>query len=108
MNPNIAGIVAVAVGLVVFRIVSNRARGWSPSNRLWTAIVCAPGAIASLMACVYYLHLLPERAWFYELRSWRGSEFLVIFLGGLLGVAASCFPRRILIAWLFLFLAVAM
>jgi hypothetical protein len=54
-------------------------------------------AIPSVLFAVYYLHVLPERAWFYTLRSWPGSELLVIFLGGATGAFAALLSRCLLI-----------
>ena len=58
-----------------------------------TCLVCAclaalPGATFTL----YYTHLLPEHAWYYEFRSWPGTEFLVAFTGAACGVIASFLP----------------
>jgi hypothetical protein len=56
---------------------------------------------------VYYLHVLPEYEWFYTLRSWPGSEFLVVFLGCAGGIAASLIPRMLLSLPLFAVLVLA-
>jgi len=64
-------------------------------------------AIPSLLFVVYYLHLLSERAWFYTLRSWHGTEFLVVFLGCAGGAAASLFHRLLVGFPLFALLVIA-
>ena len=51
--------------------------------------------------------LLPEYEWFYTLRSWPGSEFLVVFLGCADGAAAALIPRVLLSLPLFATLALA-
>jgi predicted double-glycine peptidase len=50
-------------------------------------------SIPALLSSFYYFHVLPEVAWFYTLRSWTGSEFLVVFLGAAGGAAGSLLPR---------------
>jgi hypothetical protein len=49
--------------------------------------------LPSLWFAAYYAHVLPEYEWFYELRSWPGTEFLVVFLGCAAGASASLLPR---------------
>jgi hypothetical protein len=59
-------------------------------------------AIPTILFSVYYLHILPEKAWFYTLRSWVGSEFLAVFLGGAGAALATLLPRLLLALPLFL------
>jgi len=61
-------------------------------------------SIPSILFAVYYLHVLPEQAWFYTLRSWSGSEFLIVFLGCAAAAAASLLPRLLLGVPLFVLL----
>ncbi len=53
-------------------------------------------AVPSILYAVYYLHILPEQAWFYTLRSYRGSELLLVFLGLSAGSFATFLPRLLL------------
>jgi len=56
-------------------------------------------AVLSFPACLmglYYLHLLPEWAWFYTFRSWAGSEFCVVPLGASAALFATWLPRALL------------
>ena len=64
-------------------------------------------AIPSILFAVYYLHILPERAWFYTLRSWSGSELLIVFLGGATGAFATLLPRSLLLLPLCTLVAIA-
>ena len=64
-------------------------------------------AIPSILFAVYDLHRLPERAWFYTLRSWRGSELLIVFLGGATGAFATLLPRPLLVLPLCALIAMA-
>ena len=54
-------------------------------------------AVPAVLFGVYYLHVLPEREWFYTLRSWRGSELLGVFLGCAGGALASLLARPLLV-----------
>src|SRR4051812_28343897 len=56
-------------------------------------LVCS---IPSPLFGIYYLHVLPERAWFYQLLSYAGSEFWILFLGALMGMVAASLPRLLL------------
>ncbi|HEX9048847.1 MAG TPA: cysteine peptidase family C39 domain-containing protein [Verrucomicrobiae bacterium] len=50
---------------------------------------------------------MPEYEWYYTLRSWPGSELLVVFLGCAGGVAAALLPRILLSLPLFAMLVLA-
>jgi hypothetical protein len=52
-------------------------------------------SVPYLLFDIYYLHVLPEMAWFYEFRSWPGTEFLLVFVGGAAGALASLLPRSL-------------
>lgn len=87
---------------MVFGIGYQHAAKWKMGRRISAALILLVLSLPALGFSLYYLHILPERAWFYELRSWRGSEFLVIFLGGFMAVFASLFPRPLLSLWFLL------
>jgi Peptidase C39 family len=95
---NILGAVAVAFSIWVFALTYRHLRHRSAIARLACFSALAPLAIPSVLFATYYLHLLPDREWFYTLRSWRGTEFLVVFLGGFAGAAASLLPRWLRLA----------
>ncbi len=63
--------------------------------------------IPFLLFCIYYLHVLPEREWFYQLRSIRGSELTCIPMGIAAGSLASLVSRKILPMLLILFTCAA-
>lgn len=96
MHLNIVGFFAVVLAIVAFfctyRIVKARSR----KVRILCLGIFSLLAIPALLFSVYYLHVLPEKAWFYTLRSIRGSEFLVIFLGCAAGVFSMLLPRFLL------------
>ena len=93
---NYLGLLAVALSIVTFALVYRQLRARSTSVRLLTLSVLALLAVPSILFAIYYLHILPEHAWFYTFHSWRGTEFLVLFLGGAGGALATLLPRFLL------------
>ena len=108
MNANPIGLLAVGTSLVAFVLCYTNLRARGIRLRLALLALFALGAIPSVLFAVYYLHVLPEWAWFYTLRSWRGTEFLVVFLGLATGALASLLPRFLLGLPLSVLLALAM
>lgn len=102
---NLLGVTAVICSVFVFALTYNLLCRRSLMVRLAFLVGFALLATPSVLFAVYYLHVLPERAWFYSLRSWNGSEFLVIFLGCAAAAAASLLPRLLLGVPLFVLLA---
>ena len=98
MNANGIGFAAAAVSLVLFHFAwKTGARlpvGWKTWFTLLAVMLALPGASFA----IYYTHLFPEAAWYYEFRSRVGSEWLVIPIGVAGGLVASFFPRRWLMA----------
>ena len=105
MNP--IGIAAIVFSVVGFAVTHKLLRHRSIPVRIRFLCAFALLAVPSILFAVYYLHVLPEYGWFYTLRSWPGSEFLVIFLGCAGGAAASLIPRMLLILPLFAALVMA-
>lgn len=104
---NYLGAVAVVSSLVAFALVH---RLFSPkplATRVVLFGVLALLSVPSLLSALYYLHVVPEWAWFYTLRSWRGSEFFVIFLGAAGGALAALLVRWLLVLPLLGVLALA-
>lgn len=93
MHPNYTGIIGAALAAALFAIVYSKLKGAKLSLRLIWLVVFALFSIPALSFTVYYLHLFPEKAAYYEFRSMRGVELLVIFLGGAGGVFATLLPR---------------
>lgn len=67
------------------------------------AILALPGASFA----AHYVHVLPEAGWYYEFRSWRGTECLLLMLGPAGGLFASLLPRNLLLLPLFVTTALA-
>jgi Peptidase C39 family len=92
-HPNYIGLAAVAVSLLAFRQAHHLLRPRSfPKRLLWLGILTIL-SLPALGFALHYLHLWREREWFYELRSWPGSEFLAVFLGAAGGACAAVLPR---------------
>jgi hypothetical protein len=94
MNP--LGAMAAILAIAVFAFIYRWLRGTPLKLRLLWLALFSFLSIPALLFAIYYLHVLPERAWFYELRSWRGSEFLALFLGAAAGAFAALLPRILL------------
>ena len=105
MNPNYTGLVALGLSLLVFVSVEAKLRPEPVRIRCLFFIVSIFLAVPSFLFAFYYVHLMPEWEWFYELRSIKGSEFLVLFLGAALGASASLLSRRVYGFSLFILLA---
>jgi predicted double-glycine peptidase len=104
---NYIGVAAVALSVICFAATHKLLGHLSTSTRIFFLCCFALLAVPSVWFAIYYLHVLPEYEWFYTLRSWRGSEFLVVFLGCAVGVAASLIPRTLLGLPLFAVLVLA-
>ncbi len=97
MNPNLIGLLSVGLSFTAFALAFATLSPRNVSARVAAFAVFALLAIPSILFAIYYLHVLPERAWFFTLRSWRGTELLVVFLGIATGASATLLPRLLLI-----------
>lgn len=101
MNPNWLGTICASGALAAFflsyRVAMNAARRTRALLAVAAVILAIPGATFA----GYYAHVLPEQSWYYEFRSWRGTECLLIMLGVAGGLVASLLPRMMLILPLF-------
>lgn len=97
MGCNFLGLFCGILTVALFAFTHRRALQAKANNRwllMGAAVVLAtPG----LYQAVYYLHVLPETEWFYEVRSWAGAELWVLPLGLLGGCVAALLPRRWLV-----------
>lgn len=97
-NLNLIGLCAAIMTLIAFKVAFHIARPQSVTKRILWCVVLGAFGTPSVLFAAYYLKILPEWAWFYEMRSWRGSEFLVVSLGASAGILASLLPRMALVA----------
>jgi hypothetical protein len=107
MNPNPIGIAAAVLSVAAFALTYTQLRRRALHFRSAAFAALSLLAIPSVLFAIYYLHVLPEWAWFYTLRSWRGSELLVIFLGSAAGAFATLLPRWLLVLPLFFLVVLA-
>lgn len=101
MNINLTGYAALALAVIALFATIRILAGTPPTRRILAFVCFSALAIPSVLVAVYYLHIMPETGTFYEFRSWRGSEFLIIFAGIAGGAAISLLPRLALIPILF-------
>ena len=105
---NLLGAAAAVLSLCAFACSYRLLRHQTWPRRLVAFAAFGLLALPALLVGVFYLHWLPEWAWFYEMRSWRGSEFLVLFLGAACGAGATLLPRILLVVPLFGLLGTAL
>ena len=94
---NFLGSVALISGIIGFACSHRYFNTKSFRIRISACFLFGVLAIPTILFASYYLHILPERAWFYTLRSWSGSELFAVFLGAAGGVLATLLPRFILV-----------
>lgn len=93
MYPNWFGTLCAAAALAMFFVSHRAAMKMTQRRRLLLALVAVILAIPGASFAAYYAHLLKEPEWYYEFRSWRGTEALLIFVGVAGGVVASLVHR---------------
>jgi hypothetical protein len=96
MTLNMPGALAVLAGIVAFAVTWRLVKSWPTGRKLLALALSTLLSLPTLLFAVYYLHVLPDEAWFYELRSWSGSEFLAIFVGCAGGCVASFLPNLLM------------
>lgn len=94
---NYLGLLALVLGVGGFSATHHYLKPKSLGIRVGVFLLFSILTIPAILFASYYLHILPERAWFYTLRSWAGSELLAIFLGAAGGAFATLPPRFLLI-----------
>lgn len=97
MEMNLLGPVALVLGVAGFAASYHSFKSKSRTVRVAGCLFLGVLSIPAVLFAIYYLHVVPEKAWFYALRSWPGSEFLAIFVGGAGGAIATMLPRFLLI-----------
>ena len=90
---NFIGWFAVIISVIAFKVAYELVKPLAVKQRFLGFLLLAVPGLPAVLYAVYYLHVLPEWAWFYELRSWRGSEFLAVPMGAAAGCLAAILPR---------------
>lgn len=107
MNPNWLGIISAILAVVGF-LVAYRFSFKKPLKiRVWLVVASGFAAIPGASFAVYYAHLFPEMAWYYEFRSIPGTELLMVFVGVAGGFFATFLPRMLLVLPLLAVMAIS-
>lgn len=93
MNPNWSGISCAILAFAAFFVVYRAAAKLSIRCRVFLTMVALLAAVPGASFAVYYLHVFPEREWYYEFRSIVGIEILLVFVGAAGGMVATLLPR---------------
>lgn len=101
MNPNWLGVISAILAFPAFSLVFRVARDRPLKTRILLSLVATLAAIPGASFAVYYAHILPEPAWYYQFRSIPGTELLVGLLGVAGGLVATLLPRVLLVLPLF-------
>ena len=97
MNPNWLGVISAILGLIAFFVVYRFAKDIQVQRRILFSLLATIVAIPGASFAAYYAHVFPEPSWYYQFRSIRGTEFLIILLGVAGGLVATLLPRVLLI-----------
>lgn len=97
MNPNWLGIISVALAIIAFLFAYRFAVRKPFRKRVWLMIGAGFASLPALSFAVYYTHIIPEMARYYEFRSIPRSELLMAFVGVAGGCFAALLPRPILV-----------
>ena len=101
MSPNWLGTICAGGALAAFYLSHRFAMSATKKTRLLLALAATIIAIPGATFAGYYTHAFPEPSWYYEFRSWRGTECLLVMVGIAGGLIASLLPRPLLILCLF-------
>lgn len=94
MNPNWFGIGCAAAAVIAFFVTHTMAAKMPPGRRGRCTVAALLLAIPGASFAAYYAHWVEVPAWYYEMRSWRGSEALLIFIG-IAGGLVACLMGRL-------------
>lgn len=97
MNPNWLGVISAILAFVAFFVVPRVARDARAKKRILFALLAGVAAIPGASFAAYYAHLFPEPAWYFQFRSYPGTELLVVPLGVAGGLVATLLPRALLV-----------
>lgn len=89
MNPNEVGVICAAGAIVAFFLSYILGRKIPAAKRGWLALLALVLALPGASFSAYYAHLVEVPEWYYEFRSWRGTEGLLVFIGVAGGLIAA-------------------
>jgi hypothetical protein len=97
MHLNWLSILSAVLAFTAFFVTYRTAKKITVRKRILLSPLALIAAIPGVSFSLYYAHILPETAWYYEFRSHTGTEFLVVFIGIAGGLIATLLPRVLLI-----------
>ena len=101
MNVNYLGIVSAVLAFVLFFFTYGLARRFSVKRRTFMGLVSLVLAIPGASFAAYYTHLFPDQEWYYQFRSFTGTELMVVLVGVAGAIVAAVLPRALLVLPLF-------
>lgn len=104
---NLTGFIAAAAAIAAFSMAYASLRQAKTATRALVLAFLVILAIPSVLVAAYYAGVPLEYAWYYEMRSWPGSEFLILPTGAAAGAMATFVPRLLLALPLFALLVTA-
>jgi len=93
MNINWTGVWAAIVSIIAFFATYRVSYRQTKRVRCWSVVLAFLLAIPGISFAFYYLHLVPDAAWYFEFRSLPGTEWLTLFVGVFFGYLARIAPR---------------
>ncbi len=90
-------VMAALLSVLAFRWVFERVSQWPARRRLAYLFPALVLALPGLSFAFYYLHLIPDHAWYFEFRSWPGTEILMVFVAVFVALVASFLPRWMMV-----------
>lgn len=89
MNLNGVGIICAALAILVFFLSYTLGRKMPAGRRGWSMLLALVLSVPGASFAAYYAHLVEVPEWYYEFRSWRGTEGLLVFIGVAGGLFAA-------------------
>jgi hypothetical protein len=90
MHPNLIGTAAAVLAFAAYAVSQRRGSRLPRRKRYLLTLLWMPAALPGASFAAYYTHWIQPPAWYYEFRSWPGSEAALIPIGIAGGLAAAC------------------
>lgn len=97
MNPNWLGIISVILAIAAFVLAYRFVIKMPIKRRALFLIIALIAAIPGVSFAMHYAHILPETSWYYQFRSIKGTELVMVYVGVTGGISATFLPRLLLI-----------
>jgi hypothetical protein len=97
MNINWLIVVSAALALILFFFTYHYLQKVSTKQKYAFTALSFVLALPAASFALYYTHFLADISWYFEFRSWLGTELLIVFLGVAGGSVASLMSRKLLV-----------